>query len=69
MISLALFCSCCGAFLLALFCKLLGLVMGPMVGCPVFELVEFSFTEKPSGLGLEQWSVGLVPGLMVGSAV
>ena len=32
--------------------------MGLMVGCAAFESVGFSFTEKPPGLGLEQWSVG-----------
>ena len=59
MISLALFSSCWGAFLLALFCGLLwGLGADPMVGVPAFESAEFSFTEMPLGLGLEQWSVG-----------
>ena len=29
-----------------------------MVGCPAFESVRPSLTEKPPGSGLEQWSVG-----------
>ena len=32
--------------------------MGPMAGCPTFESVRFSFTERPPGPELEQWSVG-----------
>ena len=30
-----------------------------MVGCPAFESFVFSFTVRPPGSGLEQWSVGL----------
>ena len=42
---------------------------GPMVGCPTFELVRFSFTERPLAQVSRSGLLGLVPGLVVGSAV
>ena len=70
MIPLALFCSCWGALLLVLFCRLLlGFGCRPMVGCPAFESVGFSFTEMPLTWASNSGLLGLVPDLMVGSAV
>ena len=67
MMSLALFCSCCEAFLLAFSLGLLwGFGLGPMVGCPTLESVGFSFTEKPLAWGWSSGLLGFLSGLMTG---
>ena len=63
MISLALFCSCCGAFLLAVFCT------GPWSAVLHLSRSDSHSLGSPLAWAWISGLLGLVPGLITGSAV